>query len=120
MAIAGGEPSTAIPSDGVPGPALALTWVKDGRRWVACREAEPRAREINFWQVRVDPRTRRADGPLRRVTNWNGFTQLSDFDGLGGRKTSRLPALSGADRCLGRRNRSRRPADRVSFLYAEC
>ena len=77
IAIAGGEPATAIPSNGFPGPALALTWVKDGRLLVVCREAAPRARDMNLWQARVDPRTGRADGPLRRATNWSRFTSSS-------------------------------------------
>jgi len=48
-------------------------WARDGRIIYSRLEDPPNEKSSNLWEVRVDPRTARARGTPRRLTNWEGF-----------------------------------------------
>ena len=51
----------------------AFCWARDGRIIYARLEAPPGETSSNLWEIRTDPRTARARGQPRRITNWGGF-----------------------------------------------
>lgn len=48
-------------------------WSRDGRIIYARLENPPAETSANLWEIRTDPRTARARGRPRRLTNWAGF-----------------------------------------------
>jgi DNA-binding winged helix-turn-helix (wHTH) protein/Tol biopolymer transport system component len=50
-----------------------LAWMPEGRLIYAQREPPPNTRDRNLWAIAVNPRTGRAQGDPRRITNLSGF-----------------------------------------------
>ena len=49
-------------------------WLPDGRLVCVMLESPPNQYDMNLWELRADPRTGKASGQPRRLTNWAGVT----------------------------------------------
>ena len=56
----------------------SFCWLRNGRIVYARHEEPPNETSDNLWDIRVDPRTARARGKPRRLSNWGGYL----FDNL--------------------------------------
>ena len=63
-------------------------WARDGRIIYARQEEPPNETSSNLWDIRVDPRTARARGKPRRLTNWGGYLFDILSTGAGGSRLS--------------------------------
>jgi hypothetical protein len=71
-----GGPPTLV----VSGPRLEnLDWAPDARIIYQTTEPYPDEASSNLWEIRTDPRTGRAEGGPRRITNWAGVS-FHDFN----------------------------------------
>ena len=51
-----------------------LVWLPDGRLICVMLEPPPNQYDMNLWELRADPRSGKASGPLQRLTRWAGVT----------------------------------------------
>jgi Tol biopolymer transport system component len=54
-----------------------LVWLPDGRLVCAMLEPPPNQHDRNLWELRADPRSGKASGPLQRLTSWAGVTLVN-------------------------------------------
>jgi len=66
----------------------SFCWPRDGRIIYARQEEPPNETSANLWDIRIDPRTARAHGKPRRLTNWGGYLFDSLSTGAGGARLS--------------------------------
>ena len=67
------------PGEGKPVPLISdqrlkdFCWARDGRVIYSLSEPPPNEYDANLWEIQADPRTGKASGKPRRITNWAGF-----------------------------------------------
>jgi eukaryotic-like serine/threonine-protein kinase len=65
---------------------MSLMWLPDGRLLYVLMERSPNEYTCNYWQVPIDPHSRRLAAKPQQLTNWTGYCMDIQGFGAGGKR----------------------------------